>query len=388
MKKKVLFVIDSLGCGGAEKSLISLLPLLNKEKYEIHLWIIHRGGVFESLLPEDIILEKAPVYSKGQSLKCRLAKLRYSVTYRLNTVLRKKEHRAETLWKCIGDAQQVPGAEFDVAVAYQQGLPTYIVATKINARQKVAWVNVNIFNAGYNKDFNADFYAKMDYIVPVSRDLNAILQEKYPQFVGKYVCIYDILNPDIIKRNAEESMVEQNLFTHQQITLVTVGRLAIQKNYLLAVDAAKMLNDEGVDFRWFFVGEGSERPNIEQRIAQYGLGDRVILLGLRTNPYPYMKNCSIYVQTSSFEGFGLTIAEAKILGKPVVSTNFDVVRDQLVHEQNGLIAEMSAKSVAEQVVRLLTDESLCKHILENVKNEHNLTYLTEVKKAERIFDED
>ena len=162
----------------------------------------------------------------------------------------------------------------------------------------------------------------------------------------------------------------------------------MQKNYLLAVEAAKILNEKGIDFRWFFVGEGSERPNIEQRIAQYGLEQRVVLLGLRTNPYPYMKHCSVYVQTSSFEGFGLTIAEAKILGKPVVSTDFDVVHDQIVHGQNGLIAEMTATSVAEQIIKILTDESLLNHIIENVRNEKNNTYLTEVIKAERIFDED
>ena len=114
----------------------------------------------------------------------------------------------------------------------------------------------------------------------------------------------------------------------------------------------------------------------------------MILLGMRTNPYPYMAHCDIYVQTSSFEGFGMTIAEAKILGKPVVSTNFDVVHDQLVHEQNGLIAEMTPESVADSVIRLLTDNSLRGRIVDNVKKEENITYITEVKKVEKILDED
>jgi glycosyltransferase involved in cell wall biosynthesis len=283
--------------------------------------------------------------------------------------------------------QQVPSEEFDVAIAYQQGLPTYLVASKVRSRKKIAWVNVNIFNAGYSASFNSVFYDKMDFVVPVSKELETILQETYPQFSRKYVCIYDILNPELIRRNANEPIPEQELF-NKSVTLVTVGRLAVQKNYLLAVEAAKILNEKGIDFKWIFVGEGSERPHIEQRIAQYGLEQRVVLLGLRTNPYPYMKHCSVYVQTSSFEGFGLTIAEAKILGKPVVSTDFDVVHDQIVHGQNGLIAEMTATSVAEQIIKMLTDESLLNHIIENVRNEKNNTYRTEVIKAERIFDED
>ena len=357
---KILFVIDSLGCGGAEKSLVSLLPLLNKEKYDIHLWILHRGGVFENLVPGNVIIEKTPAYTDNNWYKNHLAQLRYSILFRWNSLIKKKEHRAETLWKCTGNLQEVPSEDFDVAIAYQQGLPTYLVASKVKARKKIAWVNVNIFNAGYSAIFNSVFYDKMDYIVPVSKDLETILLDTYPQFSRKYVCIYDILNPELIRRNANEPIPEQELF-NQSVTLVTVGRLAVQKNYLLAVEAAKILNEKGIDFRWFFVGEGSERPHIEQKIVQYGLEQRVILLGLRTNPYPYMGHCTVYVQTSSYEGFGLTIAEAKILGKPVVSTDFDVVHDQIVHGQNGLIAEMTATSIAGHIIRMLTDKCCFSH---------------------------
>ena len=100
-----------------------------------------------------------------------------------------------------------------------------------------------------------------------------------------------------------------------------------------------------------------------------------------------MAACDIYVQTSRFEGFGLTIAEAKILGKPVVSTNFDVVHDQITHEKNGLISEMNAESLSEQIIRMIKDETLRKSIIKNVQAEENTTYITEVKKVERLLDE-
>ena len=382
---KLLFVIDSLACGGAEKSLVSLLPLLNQERYEIHLWVLHRGGVFESLLPDYVIVEQEPHSQAWERLLYRIGMLRYSLTFRWNNLTGKREHGAEALWKSLGHSYPVPSRHYDVAIAYQQGLPTYLVATKIRASKKIAWVNVNIFNAGYSAGFNSAFYDKMDYIVPVSKDLESILQDTYPQFSRKYVCVYDILNPGLIRRNAAEPIPEEEIF-NKPVTLVTVGRLAVQKNYLLAVEAAKILNEKGIDFGWFFVGEGSERPNIEQRIAQYGLEQRVLLLGLHTNPYPYIGRCSVYVQSSSFEGFGLTIAEAKILGKPVVSTNFDVVHDQLTHEQNGLIADMTAESVAENIIRLLEDTGLRNRIINNLENESNTTYLTEVEKVEQLLD--
>ena len=387
MKKRILFVIDSLGCGGAEKSLVSLLPLLNWDKYEIHLWMLHRGGEFEALLPEHIIIEPEPIYGLIERIKKRMASSCYSLTYRIKRVLGIQEHGAETFWKCVGWAYKVPNQQFDVVIAYQQGLPTYLVSTKIKSKRKIAWINVNIFNAGYNPLFNSRFYDKFDVLVPVSKNLESILKEKYPQLTNKYVCVYDILNPSIIIQQALE-VNEELTALKNGLLIVTTGRLALQKNYELAVKAAKILRDRGVDFKWLFIGEGSERSRIENLIKEYNLSDQVILLGMRSNPYPYMARCDVYVQTSSFEGFGLTIAEAKILGKPVVSTNFDVVHDQLKHGENGLIAEMTPESVAENIIHLLEDDNLRNQIVANVKREKNTTYISEVEKVEKLLDAD
>ena len=385
MKKKLLFVIDSLICGGAEKSLVSLLPLLNQEKYEIHLWMLHRGMVFESLLSKNVLVEAEPSYNIWEYFFFRLSHIVYSLLFRINQLLGIKEHTAETLWKCVGKAYKVPKETFDVAIAYQQGVPTYIVSTKINARKKIAWINADIFAAGYDISYNAAFYDQYDALVPVSQNLESVLREKYPQYSEKYHCVYDILNPDLIRRQSQMP-VDNFIFNHQHPLIVTTGRLAIAKNHRLAVEAAKILQDRGVEFVWLFVGDGEERPNIESLIKIYNLQKYVILLGERTNPYPYMAQCDVYVQTSSFEGYGLTIAEAKILGKPVVSTNFDVVHDQIKHEHDGLIAEMTPESVADNILRLINDTDLKNRIIANVNKEKNTTYMTEVEKVEKLFD--
>lgn len=385
MKKKLLFVIDSLICGGAEKSLVSLLPLLNQEKYEIHLWMLHRGMVFESLLSENVLVEDEPSYRTWEYLFFRLSHIVYSLLFRINQLLGIKEHTAETLWKCVGKAYKVPKETFDVAIAYQQGVPTYIVSTKINAQKKIAWINADIFAAGYDISYNAAFYDQYDALVPVSKNLETVLREKYPQYSEKYHCVYDILNPDLIRRQSQMP-VDNFIFNHQHPLIVTTGRLAIAKNHRLAVEAAKILQDRGVEFVWLFVGDGEERPNIESLIKIYNLQKYVILLGERTNPYPYMAQCDVYVQTSSFEGYGLTIAEAKILGKPVVSTNFDVVHDQIKHGHDGLIAEMTPESVADNILRLINDTDLKNRIIANVNKEKNTTYMTEVEKVEKLFD--
>lgn len=382
--KKVLFVIDSLGCGGAEKSLVSLLPLLNREKYNIHLWILKRGGVFETLLPDYVKIQSEPRYSLFEKIKLHIAQLLFSLALRKNAFLQKHEHGAETLWKCTGWAYKVPNQQFDVAIAYQQGVPTYLVSTKINAKRKVAWINADIFSVGYNTDYNAYFYSQYNAIVPVSNKLEFMLREGYSKFSDRFHCVYDIINPTLIINQASEAISEQHVFDY--ITIVTTGRLALPKNHILAVKAAKLLRDRGYRFKWLFIGEGGERSSIENLINEYELQDKVLLLGMKTNPYPYVARCDIYVQTSAFEGFGLAIAEAKILGKPIVSTNFDVVHDQLKHGENGLIAEMTPESVAENIIRLLEDDDLRNHLVANVNKEENTTYMSEVEKVESLLD--
>ncbi len=217
-------------------------------------------------------------------------------------------------------------------------------------------------------------------------ELHQILLQRYPQLSSKFTTIYDILNPKIIRRQAEEAIPEQDY--NAKPCILTVGRLVPPKNHALAVEAAKVLRDRGVDFCWFFIGEGSERDNIEELIKKYRLEHYVVLLGLRTNPYAYMKRCDVYVQSSAFEGFGLTIAEAKILGKPVVSTNFDVVHDQLRHLRNGWISEMNPEALADGIMHLLNDHSLRKAIVSEVEKEENKTHITEVGKIEQLLDED
>lgn len=385
MKIEVLFVIDSLNCGGAEKSLVSLLPLLDKNKYDIDLWIRNRGGVFESLVPNNVNIIKEPEYSFIEKLSLALGKACYSFVFRFNSFFNKKEHHAETLWKCCGWAVKVPQKKYDIAVAYQQGFPTYLVADKVDSVKKLAWINCNIINAGYNLEFNLQFYDKLDIICPVSKELEKILDVAYPNYLKKYRCIYDILNPELIKTQAAESINEPEY--NDKLCILTVGRLAPPKNHLLAVECARTLREKNLDFCWYFVGEGGQRSAIEALIEKYGLENNVKLMGLRTNPYPYMKNCDIYVQTSSFEGFGLTIAEAKILGKQIVSTNFDVVHDQLQDNINGLIADMNPESLADAIMKLATDSELRVRIVNAVESEVSDKHLTEVKKVEKIFDE-
>ena len=385
MKKKILFVIDSLVCGGAEKSLVSLLPLLNRNKYELYIWIIHRGGDFEILLPKDVVVVDSPKYSLLEKIYLEVGQILFSLLLRINKIFSIKEHNAEALWKSIGWAIKVPKGSWNTVIAYQQGLPTYLVANKFSSCKKYAWINVNIFEAGYNIEFNDQFYEKIDNIVSVSEKLYDLLSEKMPKFNSKYTLIYDILNPKVIHDWSLQKV--QNLRTSNDETIiVTTGRLVRQKGYDLAIVAAAELKQLGLKFKWYFIGEGGERSCIEQMKQEYGVMKEVVLLGFQKNPYAFMRQADVYVQPSRFEGFGLTIGEAKILGKPIVSTYFDVVNNQLTHGKNGLIVKMDGKSIANAIYAMVTDPILRQNVVTEVMKEENRTFLSEVQKVETLID--
>lgn len=364
MKKQVLFFIESLQCGGAEKSLISLLPLLDYDKMEVDLLLLKRGGRIEQYVPGQVHI--IDFEQQVSAWRYRIYQLRFSLRLRWNRLIGKKEHGAETRWKTMNRAYTPLQKQYDVAIAYQQGFPTYYTIDKVHAAKKCTWINADITQVGYDVHFNRPFYDKADSIIPVSERLKDILKTSEYVPADKLYPVYDIVNPELIRAMAQQP---HSSMQNEGLKLLTVGRMVLLKGYDLAVETAKILRDKGLHFCWYFVGDGAERHNIEILINRYGLQKHIVLLGEQSNPYPHMQVCDIYIQTSRHEGFGLTISEAKILNRPVVSTNFPVVFDQLSDGKNGLIAQMDADSIARCILRLTGDSELQKYIVSNLRKE-------------------
>ena len=369
MRKSILFVINSLGCGGAEKSLLSLLSLLDYDKYDVTLQMIRRGGMFEELLPPEVHVRKELDYTAfcSQSIAKQMlsfdfrriaARVRTSLFLRQNRRAGQPLHDAQAYWKYSGTAFDPLPELYDVAVAWGQGTPTHFVAKKVRAKKKFAWVNADYENVGHDKDFDRRYYAAFTEIICVSNKLCLTLQKVFPEYAAKMTTIYDINNPATIFAMANQPCSLRN---EGNLTLVTVGRLVPQKGYDIAAKAAWLLKKRGVRFHWYVVGGGDSAP-IEKDIVQYGIRDCFTLLGAKANPYPYMKAADIYVQTSKFEGHCLTLAEARMLNVPCVTTNFDVVYAQMIDGDNGLVVEMSAEAVVDGIIRLATDQELYQHI--------------------------
>ncbi|MGP4074900.1 glycosyltransferase [Halobacillus sp. K22] len=381
MKKNLLFVIDSLNCAGAEKSLVTLLSLLDYDKYNVDLLLFGYGGSLEKIIPREVNLLPPLRYTDFSSLSFRkaintslqnseynmmYARLKYSFLVRKKKSLRNVV-KARMYWESVSRVIDERKKEYDTAIAYAQGVPTFYVAEKVKARQKLAWVNISYRMEEKDKEFQTEYYDKFDKIVAVSETTEKVFKETFPNYSYSIKVIYDINNEKLITKMAEEEQPYKN--DSQPLRILTIGRLDYQKGYDIALEACEKLKQRGVNFKWYVLGKGPLQRDIVKAINDKGLGDYFILLGVKANPYPYVKNSDIYVQTSKFEGFGLAIAEARMLNVPVVTTRFDAVYNQMIHGKNGLVVDMDGHSIYEGVMKLIENPSLRKQIIEYLKEE-------------------
>lgn len=397
MKKSIIFVIDSLHCAGAEKSLTTLLSLIDYSKYEVDLMMFGHGGALEELVPKEVNILKPLKYTKftEKSLKESIIYTLKKGTYKMlksrigfSLAIRNKQYsnaqKARILWQKTSSVIEDNPKKYDIAISYAQGLPTFYVADKINADKKFAWVNVSYRLEEKDKEFQCKYYDKYEKIIAVSHSAKDVFLETFPKYKDKVEIIYDINDFNLISKMADMENGYDDKF--DGIRLLTIGRLANQKGYDMALEACKILKDKGIKFKWYVLGKGPLKDEIEKYIKENDLQDYFKLLGVKSNPYPYIKDADIYVQTSKFEGFGLAIAEARMLNTPVVTTEFDAVYNQMIQGKNGLVVKQDPLAVAEAIELLLNDKDLYQEIQEFQKNEKKGN-LEEIEKFYKIIED-
>ncbi|RLL42768.1 glycosyltransferase [Oceanobacillus piezotolerans] len=379
-KKQLLFVIDSLDIAGAEKSLVSLLSMLDYSQYSVDLQLFSYGNPLEELLPKDVNVLRPIKYttfaqkSLIKSIKYGLTKqgflmLQSRVKYSMGIYKRNFHNtkRAIVYWKSVSKVIETNPKLYDVAISYAQGVPTYYVAEKVNAKVKYAWVNAIYSIDKDDIEYQKNYYNRFNRIIAVSDSVREELGFRFPYYKNKIKVIYDINNPDFINRMANIGGSFSDIF--DGIRILTVGRLTSQKGFDIALESCKKLKEKDIHFKWYVLGKGPLKSEIEQYIKEHGLSEHFILLGVKTNPYPYFRDADLYVQTSKFEGFGLAIAEARMLNVPVVTTRFDAVFNQMIHEKNGLVVDINADAISDAILRVINDNELKGNIINYLQKE-------------------
>lgn len=378
--KKLLFVIDTLNMGGAQKALVNFLNAMDgyRGDVEIDLLLFARRGGFLNQVPSFVKMVDAPrilrcMYEpigSAEFFKSISAKGFYGKMRRLLT--RRKMHKAnpalndvQLLWQSWGPLLPDLDSEYDVAIGGLEGTCSYYVMDKVHAKRKVLWFHNNYADHGYDACFDKIYFDRADEVITVSDSCLKSLLEAFPSLHGKSTVLENITSPAFIRRLADEVVLDA--CTDGKLNLLTVGRFQPQKGYDILVDAANHLNALGIDFVWRCIGDGELRHGIQDDVTRFGLSDKVLFLGERENPYPYMLRCNAVVQTSRYEGKSIVLDEARALRKPVVVTDYATARDSVIDGETGLICGMRGEDVAETVALLWKSPALCSHIAERLE---------------------
>lgn len=354
-KPKIVFCIESLACGGAEKSLLSLLNNINQSKYDIDILVNKSGGEFEKLLPDSMNL-----YSIGfkPNLYDRFV---YKYFRMLNGS--KQYHNAQLLWKSFQNSIPPYAKSYDIAIAWGQGFATYYTSKKVNADKKFAWINTDYEKAGYYWKQDFAIYEEFTKIIGISDHVRQSLGKFLPNH--KLITIRNIIDPDEIRERGQESIDEK--FDPEVTNIVSVGRLVDYKGFHLAIDAIRILKNENYKVHLYIIGDGAEKDNLETLTKENAITDQISILGFRSNPYPYIKNCDIYLQSSLFEGLGRTVIEASILCKPIVTTNFPTAFSIINNNRTGIIVNMDGVSIAQGLKNIMQNDALKNKLIKNLQ---------------------
>lgn len=371
MKKKLLFVINTLSRAGAETALLALLNSLNPEQVEVSLFVLMGQGELVPELPgyvrvlnksiqsESVLTAAGRKYmarTMGKAMLSRgtiLRKFPYMVSQTAAMVKRGRFSVEKLLWPVLAEGAPRLEEEFDLAVAYLEGGSAYYVANFVKAKKKAAFIHIDYAQAGYNRKIDGDCYLKFDRIFTVSKEIQEPFLKIYPELAQRMDVFHNILDVQRIYRLSKEPGGFPDDF--DGVKILTVGRLKAQKALEVSIDAMRLLKDSGVKARWYVLGEGDQRAFLENHIRQQGLEQDFILMGAVGNPYPWFAQADLYVHCSRFEGKSIAIQEALLLGCPVVVSDCSGNREQLTDGVNGQLCQLSASEIARTIRQLLAD---------------------------------
>jgi glycosyltransferase involved in cell wall biosynthesis len=391
MKKKLLIATFDMEVGGVERSLISLLENLDYEKYEVDLMLYRHQGDFIDLIPyQPNVLAELPQYSTFRmSVKETILERHFMIGFsrvlaKVNTILYQKRTKLEepgyyqmqVMWKYALPFLPKLKKEYDIAISYLW--PHYFIADKVRAKKKIAWIHTDYSTVETNVKLDLKMWDKFDHIVAVSDACRDSFLKKYKKLKQKTQVMENLTAPGFIfkmcKEYCDNPMEKDNRFK-----ILTIARLSHAKGIDNAVKTLKRLIEKGNnDIVWYVVGYGGEEEMVKGLIKKYSLENNFILLGKKVNPYPFLKACDLYVQPSRYEGKAVTVTEAKVLGKPILITDYPTAKSQITSGLDGYICDLSVEGLVEGIEMLYKNTESREILRKNLK-EFNFNNHEELK---------
>lgn len=344
-KKKVLFMINSMYGGGAEKIFQTLLKNLSPEKYDITVYSVNQCKIDHKYYPENIKYKY--IFGGIDESTGQISKIMTKIKNKIN-LSRYEKDSPETFYK------RFIKEKYDVEVAFIEGYATKIISGSNNKdSKKIAWVHIDLMEnpwtevAYHSLEEEKECYRKYDNILGVSEEVVQAFKKRMD--ISDTVSVqYNPVDDVEINQKAQMEKIE---YPSNIKNFVTIGRLVDQKGYDRLLHVVNKLKDH-FEFCIRILGEGSDREKLEDYIKKNHLEDCVELLGFQNNPYPYIKAADAFICSSRSEGFSTVATEAMILQKPIFTTDCAGMKELFGGYDCGIICENSEdglKAMLEEV---------------------------------------
>ena len=402
MKPRIFIAMHYMEIGGAETALVGLLNALDPARVDVDLFLYDHRGEMMQFIPEWVnLLPQIPKYSVLERPIVELVKRGFwgiaaarmwakrisKVAYKRSGSKLENNGGLDKMSKCT--APLLPrinqSVTYDLAISFLT--PHRIVAEKVKAKKKIAWIHTDYTRVWVDAEDELKVWQKYDYVASISGDVTNTFLQVFPSLAPKIVEIENTLSPTFVRKRAELQDVDKEFRHEGAITLLSVGRFSDAKNYDNVPDICKrLINETKLNIKWYIIGYGGDEALIRKKIKEAGMEEHVILLGKRSNPYPYIKACDIYVQPSRYEGKSVTVREAQMLCKPVVVTNYPTAPSQIRSGIDGVIVPMDNEGCAHGLAEVICDKPLQERIIAHLKT-HDYGNESEVEKIYTLINE-
>ena len=402
MKPRIFIAMHYMEIGGAETALVGLLNALDPARVDVDLFLYDHRGEMMQFIPKWVnLLPQIPKYSVLERPIVELVKRGFwgiaaarmwakrisKVAYKRSGSKLENNGGLDKMSKCTTPLLPKinPSMTYDLAISFLT--PHRIVAEKVKAKKKIAWIHTDYTRVWVDAEEELKVWQKYDYVASISSDVTNTFLQVFLSLAPKIVEIENILSPKFVRKRAELEDTDKEFRQTDKISLLSIGRYSEQKNYDNVPDICKrLINKTKLNIKWYIIGYGGDEALIRQKIKEAGMEEHVILLGKRSNPYPYIKACDIYVQPSRYEGKSVTVREAQMLCKPVVVTNYPTAPSQIRSGVDGVIVPMDNEGCANGLAEVICDKPLQERIIAHLKT-HDYGNESEVEKIYTLINE-
>ena len=376
LMKHILFFVESLSGGGAEKVLVTLLRHLDQRKYSITLVALMDTGVLREEIDTEKINYRPVIRPSSNPFVSLWNKAKYKLIY--------KYLPSWLVCKWI-----IPQKGVDLYIAFTEGFATKLLA--FAPGPKLAWVHIDLskFPWPLEKQLfrdileESDIYRRFNKVVCVSNSVEIAMKRNYG-----LTNTLTILNPiDVEEIRAKAQSKSQDNLHNNCFRIVSVGRLSRQKGYEKLIPLIGRLRDKHFNISLYLIGEGEDYPKLKKMAEDLNLDRTVYFTGYLKNPYAIMGQMDLFVCSSLAEGFSLAIAEALCLGLPVISMNCSGP-DLLLDGGNYGILCKDYDDLYIAIEKAITDRTFLNLLRDKAKSRAAFFNISEIlRQIESLFDD-